>query len=267
MLYQKNIMQIKAKELNTYQSFETLMILLLCVFSFLLLSNINLIISVLTNHFAWAHVLKDKYLQLAVSIITLVITIPILARFRAIREIWFLLKTKSEDGFSYSIVKQIVKRIGFFRYLNLYVQLWIRNILWFCLLVSPASIMIKLWIESVLEANATTTITVLMAIGTVVLLFVSINSYLMIKQKYAMCYWLLMERDDISANQVIKESARLMDLHCADLFWYKFRLAGWMLLCVVFFPAIIYVYPYFKHANAVYVLSAFYNGFYDENRL
>ena len=248
-------MQIKAKELNTHQVSATFFLIFFCVAVFLILSNINLIFKLLSDNFQFAKFLSNVYVKLSASIVALILSIPILAKLKTIREVWFILKTKSVHEIKYSIVRNTIKKIGLIKYTRLYVQLWLRNIFWFTLLVSPTSVLIYLWVNSVLEGSATKEVTFLMALGVTFLLLNSLSAYFCIRQKYCLCYWLIIQRKDLTAKQVIKESARFMDNKCIDLFVYKLRFVAWFLLCIVFIPAISYVYPYYKQASAVYAFE------------
>lgn len=251
----KSRMQIKAKENNTYQNFATLMLLAFCILIFLLVSNINLILNIISDNFSFAKFMANKYFRLVASIVVFLVTIPILARLKAIREVWFILKTKSVQKVKYSFVRATLKKIGVLKITFLYLEIWARKLFWFCLFVSPTYFMFYYWRNSVLEANATKMITFLLAVGVFFLLLNSLSAYLCIKQKYSLCYWLIIQRQDLSVRQVIKQSAVFMDKKCIDLFIYKMRFVAWCLLCVIFIPAILYVYPYYKHACAVYAFQ------------
>lgn len=252
MLSKKSRMQIRAKEINTHQNVATLLLLAFCVIVIFLLSNVGLLINLAYTQFRSISFLSNNYFKLVASALCFLASIPVLAKLKTIREVWFILKTKSVENVSYLIVRNAVKQVGLFRYVNLYVQIWTRQLIWFVLLVSPTFFMAYFWVNLVIEANATTIVTFLMAIGTLLLLINSLTAFSCLKQKYALCYWLIIQRKDLNVNQVIKESARFMDKKAIDFFIYKMRFVAWVLLCLVFIPAVTYVYPYYKHANAVY---------------
>lgn len=68
---------------------------------------------------------------------------------------------------------------------------------------------------------------------------------------YAMTYYILADHPEMTANEAITESRRIMDGHKLDLFVLQLSFFWWHLLCFITFGiAYIYVAPYISAATA-----------------
>jgi len=258
LLNEKSRIQIKAKEINSRQVSKTFALLFLCVFTYLSLSNLRMINSLiptsLTN-FEFLSFFSNLYVKLIISLFAVLVSIPILANLKAAREIWFIFKSKINGNLKYKPVRMAVKKAGVKRYTSLYIRLWILNIFWAIVLLIPSAIVLEICISTVRQATATKAIAVIIICGNIILLALGFVSFMCIRQRYALCYWMLTQRGDLSARGIIAESERLMDEKCVDLFLFKLRFVAWIFLSVLIFPTVVYVYPYYKQACAVYSLE------------
>ena len=255
---EKSTIQIKAKEINSRQVTKTLALLFFCVFAYLMLSNLHILIALIpTNlaNFEFLSLFSNIYVKLILSLFLLIVSIPILAKLKAIRETWFIFKSKVNGDLKYKPVKMTVKKVGLKRYTSLYIRLFILNLFWAVILLVPCAIMLEVWLFAARQMMATKSITTIIIVGHIALLTLGVVSFLCIRQRYTLCYLILTQRGDLSVRGVIAESIRLMDEKCVDLFLFKLRFTAWVLLSVLIFPATVYVYPYYKHACAVYSLE------------
>ncbi len=113
---EKSRLQIEAKRINSTQTLKTLNLLFFCTFLYLLLSNLRkiiLLIAQLTSS-DFSYFLSNIYFNLIVSSFVLIISVPILARIKAIKEVWFIFKSKINDEYdlSYRTVRVAVKKRG-----------------------------------------------------------------------------------------------------------------------------------------------------------
>jgi len=70
---------------------------------------------------------------------------------------------------------------------------------------------------------------------------------------YAMTYYILVERPELSANQAIDESRRLMKGHKFDLFYLDLSFIGWILLSMLTCGiGLLWVMPYWVTARAAF---------------
>ena len=70
---------------------------------------------------------------------------------------------------------------------------------------------------------------------------------------YAMTYYILVERPELSANQAIDESRRLMRGHKFDLFYLDLSFIGWILLSMLTCGiGLLWVMPYWVTARAAF---------------
>lgn len=70
---------------------------------------------------------------------------------------------------------------------------------------------------------------------------------------YAMTYYILVERPELSANQAIDESRRLMIGHKFDLFYLDLSFIGWILLSMLTCGiGLLWVMPYWVTARAAF---------------
>lgn len=255
---EKSRIQIKAKEINSNQVIKTFALLFFCVFAYIMLSNLSVLISLIpTNlaNFEFLSLFSNIYVKLILSLFSLLVSIPILAKLKAMREIWFIFKSKVNGDLKYKPVKMTVKKVGLKRYTALYIRLFILNVFWAVVFLIPYAIMFEVWLFATRQMMATKSITAIIIGGHIVLLILGTVSFLCIRQRYTLCYLILTKRGDLSVRGVIDESIRLMDENCIDLFLFKLRFTAWILLSILVFPTTIYVYPYYKHACAVYSLE------------
>lgn len=255
---EKSTIQIKAKEINSRQVTKTLALLFFCVFAYLILSNLHILISLIPTNFAnfeFLSLFSNIYVKLIISLFLLIVSIPILAKLKAMRETWFIFKSKVNGDLKYKPVKMTVKKVGIKRYTSLYIRLFILNVFWAVVFLIPYAIMVEVLLFAAQQMVATKSITAILIGGNIVFLTLGVVSFLCIRQRYTLCYLILTQRGDLSVRGVIGESTRLMDEKCVDLFLFKLRFTAWILLSVLIFPTTIYVYPYYKHACAVYSLE------------
>lgn len=255
LLTDKANLGIKAKQINSSEKLKTLTMLLLSFLLIILLANLKFLILLLPRFFEFAYFLSDKYVMLAVSLVAFAVCLPVLSRLKTTRELWFIFKIKSQSDLEYKAVRKAVKRAGFRRYFMLYIKLWALNIFWFCALLIPSAVLLSYWTSQLEQANATLEVALIMVAGNALFLLIALVSFFCIRQRYTLCYWLIIERDDLSSKQIIKESARIMDKRCVDLFLFKLRFAAWITLSLFIWPFCIYSYPYFKQSCAVYALD------------
>ncbi len=80
---------------------------------------------------------------------------------------------------------------------------------------------------------------------------------------YSMTYYILADRPELSANEAITESRRMMDGHKGDLFVLDLSFIGWGLLCVLTFGiGFLWLYPYIEATRV-----AFYEKLKESNSL
>ena len=76
-----------------------------------------------------------------------------------------------------------------------------------------------------------------------------------------MAPYIVAENDNISSQDAIKESIRIMDGHKMDLFILELSFLGWMILTVLSCGIVgIYVYPYYQAT-----ITNFYNSIKDKH--
>ncbi len=121
----------------------------------------------------------------------------------------------------------------------------------------PCAMVLGFSYNALCQSTITKTVAFIIGIGASALFTIAIVTFLCVRQRYFLCYWLMLQRKDLSARDIIAESTRLMDKKCVDLFLFKLRFTAWILLTIFVFPAVIYVYPYYKHACAVYAFEIF----------
>ena len=211
--------------------------------------------STLPTYFDFLGFLSNKYVKLSLSIIVILICLPVFARLKVIREFWFIFKLRSGADVNLKVVRKAVKKAGFIRYNLLYVRIWALNIFWATALLLPSALMLNVGLRALRDGSATIETASIMIAGNVVLFSIGIVAFLCISQRYSLCYWLLIKRDDLSSRQMIKESVRIMDSKCIDFFMFKVSFLFWFLLGIILLPSVIYSYPYYKQACAVYALD------------
>lgn len=255
LLNDKSRIRDKAKQINSTEKIKTLTLLFVCISVFLLLSNLRLIISIIPTYFNIPDVFSSKYFTLSLSCVTLLISVPLLARLKTLREVWFIFKIKSQSKLKFKTVRSAVEKSGFRKYLMLYIKLWLLNFLWTAILLVPSAILLMFCISEIQQATVTMQTASIMIFGNIVLAAIAIVAYACVRQRYALCYWIMIQRYDLSPKQIINESSRLMDKRCVDLFLFKLKFFAWILLAIVVFPTIAYSYPYYKESCAVYALD------------
>lgn len=259
LLNKKSKIQIKAKEINSKSTLKTLNLLLFCAFIYILLSNIKQLM-MLVSSFANQQnsiIITNIYINLAISFFMIFISLIVLAKLKAIKEIWFILKSKAynEEKITYRAVQKEVKNLGIKFYTSLYIRLWVLDKFWFAVLLAPCAVVVWFFYSSLCQSSLTTTLVFIFATGTAILFAIGVATFLCIRQRYSLCYWLGVQQGDLSATNAITQSAKLMDKSCVDLFLFKLRFIAWIFLAILFLPATIYVYPYYKQACAVYALE------------
>lgn len=70
---------------------------------------------------------------------------------------------------------------------------------------------------------------------------------------YAMTPYILAEHPELSANQAIEESMRMMDGHKFDLFYLHLSFIGWVILCIITLGiGFLWLAPYVYTAQAAF---------------
>ena len=70
---------------------------------------------------------------------------------------------------------------------------------------------------------------------------------------YAMTPYILKDYPELSANQAINLSRKMMKGHKFDLFWLNFSFIGWIILCALTLGvAYVWLMPYMQTANAAF---------------
>jgi uncharacterized membrane protein len=263
LLNDKSKMQIRAKEINSKSMLKTLNLLLFCAFIYILLSNIKQLLLLIAS-FAPRQIFNiatNIYFNLAVSFLMIFVSVIVLARLKAVKEICFILKSRAygEKKITYTEVKKEVKKVGIKCYTSLYIRLWVLNKFWFIVLLAPCAVVIWFSYSSLCQSSLTKTLVIIIALSVAVLFAIGFITFLCVRQRYSLCYWIASQENSFSASETIKQSAKIMDKNCVDLFLFKLRFIAWILLAIVIFPTIVYVYPYYKQACAIYafeILSA-----------
>lgn len=70
--------------------------------------------------------------------------------------------------------------------------------------------------------------------------------------RYALASYLLAESDEITVRKAIRDSVKFTKGFRFSLLWFELSYIGWFLLCVIAFPLLLYVMPYYNTAYAMY---------------
>lgn len=89
----------------------------------------------------------------------------------------------------------------------------------------------------------------LMIAGTVLFIALGIFAWVFLKRYFLAPY--LYAAGDCSVRQAFKQSVYFMKGHKGELFLFDLSFIGWFLCCIVLVP-ILYVFPYYTSASALY---------------
>lgn len=194
---------------------------------------------------------KDIFLNVVISIFSIVISFCFWKCVCLMKEKFFFMKTVYKKVKFFKVVRSI-KLNRYITYLKVSVLRMLLAVSWSAVYFLPCGIVALLLIYSYRYENYGENVLLTLFVSSVMLFLVGAFHFFVTLKRYSMCEFIILTDKQKNPLKIMAESIKLMENHSINYSLYCLSFTGWVLSCIFLVP-LFYVLPFVNMSKWCYM--------------